>query len=67
MKVWFTRSEINFWKRSQIFLNIVDAQESKFDLSSEFESTKEFLLSFFDILEDKSTFDKQVIQNMRTK
>jgi len=56
-----------FLKNKSDFFNIVDAQESKFELSSEFESTKEFLLSFFDILEDKSTFDKQVIQNMRTK
>ena len=56
-----------FLEKKSDFLNIVEAQESKFELSSEFDSTKEFLLSFFDILENKSTFDKQVIQNMRTK
>ena len=56
-----------FLEKKSDFFNIVDAQESKFELGSEFESTKEFLLSFFDILEDKSTFDKKVIQNMRTK
>lgn len=53
-------------KKSEFF-QIVDAQESKFELSAEFESTKEFLTSFFGILEDKATFEKEVIQNMRTK
>ena len=53
-------------KKSEFF-QIVDAQESKFELSAEFESTKEFLASFFGILEDKATFEKEVIQNMRTK
>ena len=40
-------------KKSEFF-QIVDAQESKFELSAEFESTKEFLTSFFGILEDKA-------------
>ena len=49
------------------FFQILDAQESNFELSTEFKSSKEFLASFFEILEDKSTFEKKVIQNMRTK
>ena len=49
------------------FFQILDAQESNFELSTEFQSSKEFLASFFEILEDKSTFEKKVIQNMRTK
>ena len=49
------------------FFQILDAQESNFELSTEFQSSKEFLISFFEILEDKSTFEKKVIQNMRTK
>mgnify|MGYP004313234985 FL=1 len=49
------------------FFQILDAQESNFELSTEFQSSKEFLTSFFEILEDKSTFEKNVIQNMRTK
>ena len=49
------------------FFQILDAQESNFELSTEFQSSKEFLVSFFEILEDKSTFEKKVIQNMRTK
>ena len=53
-------------KKSEFF-QIVDSQESKFELSSEFQSTKEFLASFYEILEDKATFEKKVIKNMRTK
>jgi len=53
-------------KKSELF-QIVDSQESKFELSSEFQSTKEFLASFYEILEDKATFEKKVIKNMRTK
>ena len=49
------------------FFQILDAQESNFELSTEFQSSKEVLASFFEILEDKSTFEKKVIQNMRTK
>ena len=53
-------------KKSQFF-QIIDDQQPKFELASEFESTKAFLSSFFEILEDDKDFDKKVIQNMRTK
>ncbi len=49
------------------FFEIIDGQQSQFELSSEFESTKEYLMSFFEIIEDDEDFDKEVIQNMRTK
>ena len=49
------------------FFQIIDDQESRFELSSEFESTKNYLSSFFEILEDDSDFDKKVMKNMRTK
>ena len=53
-------------KKSQFF-QIIDDQQPRFELASEFESTKTFLSSFFEILEDDKEFDKKVIQNMRTK
>lgn len=53
-------------KKSQFF-QILDAQQSKFELSSEFESAKDFVSSFFYILEDENLFEKEVIQQMRTK
>jgi hypothetical protein len=49
------------------FYQIVDNQKSKFEIPSEFESTNEFLTSFFDIMEDDKSFKKEVIQMMRTK
>lgn len=49
------------------FFEIIDGLQSQFELSSEFESTKEYLMSFFEIIEDDEDFDKEVIQNMRTK
>ena len=53
-------------KKSQ-FLQIVNGQEPLFELASEFESTKTYLSSFFEILENDKQFSKVVIQNMRTK
>lgn len=53
-------------KKAQFF-QIIDNQKSRFELTSEFESTKSFLSGFFEILEDDSDFDKKVINNMRTK
>ena len=49
------------------FYQIVDNQKSKFEITAEFESTNEFLTSFFDIMEDDKSFKKEVIQKMRTK
>jgi hypothetical protein len=49
------------------FFQIVDSQKSKFEITSEFESTNKFLTSFFDIIEDDRSFKKEVIQMMRTK
>ena len=49
------------------FYQIVDNQKSKFEIPSEFESTNEFLTSFFDIIEDDKSFKKEVLQMMRTK
>ncbi|MAV79763.1 MAG: hypothetical protein CBD31_03955 [Flavobacteriaceae bacterium TMED171] len=49
------------------FFQIIDSQQIKFEMSSEFESTREYLTSFFDILEDDDSFEKEIIQNMRTK
>ncbi len=49
------------------FYQIVDNQKSKFEIPSEFESTNEFLTSFFDIMEDDKSFKKEVLQMMRTK
>tara|TARA_B100001175_G_scaffold309560_1_gene311427 strand:+ start:473 stop:1492 length:1020 start_codon:yes stop_codon:yes gene_type:complete len=56
-----------FLSKKSKFFQIIDDQQSKFELSSEFESTKTFLSSFFEILEDDKDFDKKVIKNMRTK
>jgi len=49
------------------FFQIIDSHKIKFEVSSEFESTREYLTSFFDILEDDNSFEKEIIQNMRTK
>ena len=49
------------------FFQIVDSQKSKFEIPSEFESTNEFLTSFFDIIEEDKSFKKEVLQMMRTK
>ena len=53
-------------KKSQFF-QIINDQEPLFELASEFESTKTYLSSFFEILENDKQFSKVVIQNMRTK
>ena len=53
-------------KKSQ-FLQIINGQEPLFELASEFESTKAYLSSFFEILENDKQFSRVVIQNMRTK
>ena len=53
-------------KKSQFF-QIINGQEPLFELASEFESTKSYLSSFFEILENDKQFNKVVIQNMRTK
>ena len=53
-------------KKSQFF-QIVDAQQSKFELSTEFDSSRDFLTSFFDILEDEDAVENLVIHQMRTK
>ncbi|MDA8762681.1 hypothetical protein N9M92_00470 [Flavobacteriaceae bacterium] len=53
-------------KKAQFF-QIIDDQQPRFELASEFESTKTFLSSFYEILEDDRDFEKEVIQNMRTK
>ena len=53
-------------KKSQFF-QIINGQEPLFELASEFESTKTYLSSFFEILENDKQFSKVVIQNMRTK
>ena len=49
------------------FYQIIDNQKSKFEITTEFESTNKFLTSFFDIMEDDKSFKKEVIQMMRTK
>ena len=49
------------------FIQIVEAQKPQFELPSEYDSTLSYLQSFFDILEDEDQFDRQVIQNMRTR
>ena len=49
------------------FFQIVNSHKSKFEIPSEFESTNEFLTSFYDIIEDDRSFKKEVIQMMRTK
>lgn len=56
-----------FIEKKTTFFEIIDSQQSQFELSSEFESTKKYLISFYEILEDNKDFDKKVIQNMRTK
>ena len=56
-----------FLSKKSKFFQIIDEQQPKFELTSEFESTKSFLSSFFEILEDDKDFDKKVIKNMRTK
>ncbi len=53
-------------KKAQFF-QIIDGQQSQFDLTSEFDSTQEYLTSFFDILEDDKQFGEKVIKQMRTK
>ena len=53
-------------KKSQFF-QILDDQQSQFELSSEFESSKDFLISFYEILEQDEEFEKEVIDKMRTK
>ena len=54
-------------KNKEEFFQIVYSQESQFEIPSEFESTTNFLTSFFDILEDDNSFKRDVIQMMRTK
>jgi hypothetical protein len=49
------------------FIKIVEAQKPQFELPTEYDSTMSYLQSFFDILEDEDQFDRQVIQNMRTR
>ena len=70
----FTREESILQKvRKQIlnkkneFFQIVDSHKSNFEIPSEFESTNEFLASFFNIIEDDKSFKKQVVQMMRTR
>ena len=58
----YARSLINKWT-----IKIVDNQKSKFEITTEFESTNKFLTSFFDIMQDDKSFKKEVIQMMRTK
>ena len=53
-------------KKGDLF-QIVDSQKTKFEIPSEFESTREYLAKFFDIMEDDNSFEKDVIKMMRTK
>ena len=53
-------------KKSEFF-QIINDQQPRFELASEYESTNAFLSSFFEILEDDKDFNKKVIKNMRTK
>ena len=53
-------------KKGDLF-QIVDSQKTKFEIPSEFESTREYLTKFFDIMEDDNSFEKDVIKMMRTK
>ena len=53
-------------KKGDLF-QIVDSQKTKFEIPSEFESTREYLKKFFDIMEDDNSFEKDVIKMMRTK
>ena len=53
-------------KKGDLF-QIVDSQKTKFEIPSEFQSTREYLTKFFDIMEDDNSFEKDVIKMMRTK
>ena len=53
-------------KKEDLF-QIVDSQKTKFEIPSEFESTREYLKKFYDIMEDDNSFEKDVIKMMRTK
>ncbi len=49
------------------FFQIIEDQKLEFELPSEYESTKKYLSSYFDVLENDKAFEKNVIQQMRTK
>ena len=53
-------------KKGDLF-QIVDSQKTKFEIPFEFQSTREYLTKFFDIMEDDNSFEKDVIKMMRTK
>jgi len=48
-------------------LEIIDSFESNFDDPSEFLKAKDFILSFYKILENDSQFQKKIVQQARTK
>ncbi|NBS19953.1 MAG: hypothetical protein EBS74_09270, partial [Flavobacteriia bacterium] len=52
--------------KSDLF-QILEQQKGQFELNEEFESSKAYLTSFFEIAENDDLFEKMVIDNMRTK
>jgi len=48
-------------------LEVIDSFESNFDDPKEFLKTKEFILSFFKIIENDNQFQKKIVQQARTK
>lgn len=51
-------------KKSEI-LSIIDSHESLFENIKEFENAKEYIISFFEIIENDKEFNKEIIKNLR--
>ncbi len=49
------------------FLKIVEKQEPEFELPSEYETTRDFLMSFYEVIEENEKFEKQIIKDLRTR
>ena len=56
-----------FLKNKDLFFEIIENQQNEFELVSEYESTHAYLTSFYDIIEDDTRYNRQVIEEMRTK
>ena len=63
----FQQVRQEFLDKKSEMLDVIDNFESNFDDPKDFSETKEFILSFFKIIENDNQFQKKIVQQARTK
>ena len=66
-RIYFNQVRKEFLDKKEDLINLVASYSSQFENTKEFESIQDFIISFYQVIEDETSFEKEIVAKARTK